>query len=306
MWADALAHYSFDNPQVQFIRHNENITYKVVDGAKSFLLRIHQPIDGFDLSVLRFDSSLADLVEGEMSLLAYLADNCVVPVQKVVPNRHGQLVSYLADLTPVTVLEWITGETLEQTSVTPQIAFALGETIGHLHNATAHKTFTQRYVYDAALLTRMIAEAEIAMDKGHFTSDIAVTIIAALSRIREYLYTSTQRTLIHGDIGQSNLVLHNNVLTPIDFSLSGSGIPEMDIASAYAHLNDDELNEAVFRGYVSVSDLAVSEDVISACFALQILLFVIMQHNKYGKDPKFQEDLVGWSRAYFEPLCALY
>jgi hypothetical protein len=43
---DVLSKYPIARPEIQFIRHNENITYKVIDriSNKNYLLRIHKPV----------------------------------------------------------------------------------------------------------------------------------------------------------------------------------------------------------------------------------------------------------------------
>jgi len=43
-----LLHYSVTEPIIEFIRHNENITFKVTNKPdnRSYLLRIHKPISG--------------------------------------------------------------------------------------------------------------------------------------------------------------------------------------------------------------------------------------------------------------------
>ena len=42
---ELLTSYSISAPGIQFIRHNENITFKITDGVnnKNYLLRIHKP-----------------------------------------------------------------------------------------------------------------------------------------------------------------------------------------------------------------------------------------------------------------------
>lgn len=41
---EIISHYSIEKPSVSFIRHNENLTYQVVDEStrKKYLLRIHK------------------------------------------------------------------------------------------------------------------------------------------------------------------------------------------------------------------------------------------------------------------------
>ena len=63
---EALNCYDFKNPDVELLRHNENMTYKVTDVEKSYVLRIHKPSEGFNLELLRSDVDKTDLVIGEM------------------------------------------------------------------------------------------------------------------------------------------------------------------------------------------------------------------------------------------------
>lgn len=44
---EALAHYHIPASAVEFIRHNENLTCRVRDGEKSYVLRIRHPVEGF-------------------------------------------------------------------------------------------------------------------------------------------------------------------------------------------------------------------------------------------------------------------
>lgn len=50
---EALSHYDFRNPQAEFIRYNENATYKLTDAItlSQYVLRIHQSSDSFSLDV---------------------------------------------------------------------------------------------------------------------------------------------------------------------------------------------------------------------------------------------------------------
>lgn len=50
---EALAEYGMGTCDYKIIRHNENITCKVVKDEKSYVLRIHQPIEGFCISLVK-------------------------------------------------------------------------------------------------------------------------------------------------------------------------------------------------------------------------------------------------------------
>ena len=60
---EALAHYNITSTEVELLRHNENLTYRV---GNEYLLQIHEPAEGFSaefftkvLSVSRYtDQSL--------------------------------------------------------------------------------------------------------------------------------------------------------------------------------------------------------------------------------------------------------
>ena len=41
---EALAHYNITVPEIELLRHNENLTYRV---GNEYLLQIHEPVEGF-------------------------------------------------------------------------------------------------------------------------------------------------------------------------------------------------------------------------------------------------------------------
>lgn len=113
-----LDKYPFDNPNVVFVRHGENKVYQVTDKNKIYILRIHQPIEGFSLALHRNGLSNKEYVKGEMEILSYLHDKGDIIVQKPIKTRSDELVSFMEDGTPVTVLEWLDGETIKLKDVT--------------------------------------------------------------------------------------------------------------------------------------------------------------------------------------------
>lgn len=299
----ALQLYNFNNPNAELIRHNENMTYKITDGMKSYVMRIHKSIEGFNLDLLRLNIDKTDLIANEMEILQFLDSQGNLLTQKVKHSACGQSVALLDDKTPVTVLDWVEGLTIENIDLTPEIAFNLGTMIGKLHNTLTQFPPSNRYHYDSTLLSRMIDEASKALTQKHFTKQQAKTIIDTLLCIKEYLAHAEDRFIIvHTDLGKSNIIHQNNALIPIDFSLSGYCIPEMDLASAFAHINDDTLNQEILKGYESISKHKLDNTAINICFCLQILLFIICQHNKFASESWFQDNLVRWCDNYFTPL----
>lgn len=296
----ALARYCFRHPRAELIRHNENMTYKVSDGELAYVLRIHKPAQGFNLGLLCAGMDIKHRIADEMRLLEFLAARGNVRVQQVKPNACGQSVTTLCDGTAVTVLEWIEGATLDDIEITPEIACSLGAMLGRLHNNLAQCTFDSRYYYDSDLLAKMIDEANKASLCGKHTK----IIVAALSHIRRYLHGARGSFIpVHADLSKSNLIYSSGSVVPIDFSLSGYCVPEMDLASAFSHINDDELNQRLLDGYKSSSRFQPTSAGIEACFCLQILLFVVCQHSRFANQAWFNEKLDHWCQAYFAPLC---
>jgi len=300
----ALQNYDFINPQVELIRHNENMTYKVMDENKSYVFRIHEPTEGFNVDLIKADIVKEELIAGEMEVLDYLADTILVQKPKL--NISGEPVSLLNDGKLVTILNWIDGTTLEFIDMTSEIAFLLGKMIGRLHNALSKAPNKQRYHYDDKLISRMMTEASYAFKQGYFTEHQANLINDTLSIIKDYLSkTSNRFILVHSDLSKSNLIYHNEMLTPIDFSLSGYCVPEMDLASAFSHINDEVLNVEILKGYKTMCNNEIDEAGIDICFCLQILLFVVCQYDKFAHEDWFKEKIDEWGEKYFSPLIQL-
>lgn len=130
-----LLHYSFVDPVIEFIRHNENITFKVINKVddKEYLLRIHKPISE-GLSGIQHTR---DGLQSEMVFLQAIAQKNILQVQKPVENQEGELVTeYDSDElgpTLATLLEWIEGSTLTLNEDNiEQIIFNLGENLAIL------------------------------------------------------------------------------------------------------------------------------------------------------------------------------
>ena len=299
----ALEHYDFNGPTAEFLRHSESMTYKVTDGEKSYVLRIHKPMEGFDVGYMRMGKTQAQQIASEIELLQFLYAKGNLATQAVIPNKHGNTVTLLDDCTPVTVLEWIEGETLSSIEITDEIAKKIGTMIGQLHTDVAGVTIKNRFNYDCALLSRMIEEADNAYIQGHFSEKHTRIMKDTLQYIRDY-FVSIDRDfiLVHSDLDKSNLVWSNGRVIPIDFSLSGYCIPEMDLASVFAIFNDKALNPHILNGYQSVCSYVPDDNGIAACFCFGILLFLTSQHSKIAGEPWLNSKMDGWCNNQFLPL----
>lgn len=293
--------YNFINPNYELIRHNENMTYKIIDNGKNYVLRIHKSIDGFNVDFLQMGKTRIDLVTGETELLSYLAEKNNLLTQNVIKNIHGNPVTILDDEIPVTVLEWINGNTLDSIEITNDIAHKIGIMIANLHNDLINVSIPNRYRYDENLFEKMIEETNTALEKNHFNEKHTNIMIDVLRYSIKY-FRDKKFTIVHSDLGKSNLVYHDDNIIPIDFSLSGYCIPEMDLASIFSHINNEDLNHEILNAYKSVSLFKPENKSIAVCLCLQILLFLVSQHNKIAGQPWLHGKIDEWCENHFIPL----
>ena len=303
MLEEALSNYAITVKASELIRHNENMTYKIRGKNQKYILRIHKPIKGFNLGLLRMGKEAFFMIEEEMILLDTLAKKTNLGTQRVVRNKQDQFVTILADGTPATLLEWVNGCTLEQVTLTDAICFELGVMIAKMHQGFHEISLCHRYRYDGELLSKMMEEACVAYECGHFTEEQMKVIGKTLELIQEYMVSNQQRfTLVHSDLSLSNLIYENGSIIPIDFSLSGSSVPEMDVASVCSHIVKREFHQAIRNGYESILGDCLDSKGIEACSCLQILLFVVCQHNAVAKESWFPDALNRWCKDFFLPL----
>ncbi len=107
----ALKHYGLRNPQVRFIRHNENETYHVADDADEYLLRVHSPAEGFDLRLLYGDTILEERLGRELLALRTLSAKGFRAQTPILTNQ-GAAYTLLEDCSPVSLLTWVAGKPL--------------------------------------------------------------------------------------------------------------------------------------------------------------------------------------------------
>ncbi len=303
MIEEAVKYYNFSTSITQLLRHNENMTYKIIKDDSSYLLRIHKPIEGFNLDFLRMGANQYKQIEDEMKILDYLNENSVIGTQKVLKNIYGNPVTILEDGTPVTVLEWIDGITLDNIDITSQIAFNIGAMLGDIHNKLKSLKLENRYNYNNKLLHKMIVECDKALVIGHFNNRQAKIVKDTLNySMNFFIQLNNKLVLIHSDLGKSNLIYSDGKIIPIDFSLSGYSIVEMDLASIFSHINNESLNNEILNGYRSVNEHIINAKAIDVCLCFQILLFVICQHNKVAGECWFSEKLDEWCEKQFIPM----
>lgn len=224
MVLEALQYYSFENPVVSFIRHNENITCRITAEGTDYVLRIHAPVDGFSLKLFEHGAA-ENLISGEIALLLHLSKTAPFPVQKPVKNRLGEYMTVLSDGTPAELLRWIDGKTLLGEDIA-QCAGELGALAAQI-NSAAEDFAGERISYSYDLVRRMRAQFMAAEEKAHLTKAqvlVCDEVLAEIERIMAELDGQPKsKCLIHADLSTENILRTPSGLAPIDFSLSGFG-----------------------------------------------------------------------------------
>lgn len=256
--AEVLLLYSITDPEIEFIRHNENITFKVKDkdSNKTYLLRIHKPATA---GLFGIQHTLEGL-ESEMYILLGLGHSNLLPVQKPVAGRLGQLVTaYTGSELGVcyaTLLEWIEGTvlTLEEENA-PQIVFALGERLAELHRFSRESVHPEliRPVYGAERIDSAIEELRYGVEAGLYSEEhygiIREVLECVKGQLRE-LDGQQEWGIIHADVQLGNIIVAPEGPCYIDFGFSGYGYYLFDLGSASSML-PSEFRHTFLEGYAS-------------------------------------------------------
>ncbi len=302
MIEEVLQHYHFVEPEFSYIRHNENITYKIQDRTISYLVRIHREAEGLNFQFLNGKIPRRVYVKSEIELLSKINSETNLRVQQPLKNKQGKYITELQSGDLATVLSWIEGEDLIDFPMTQEIAFEIGRTIGRLHQQMSKWHILNRYSYDGRLMEMVYAEIEEAHQKGHLFERHYHKIGSFLSVFTKLLQKEKSNfILIHGDLNKSNLILHNREIVPIDFSLSGYGLAERDLADMRWSLNDPSLEPFLIEGYASIFNGCPRIGYMNTYAASSLIQYIAFHHGKLYRNENFEESLDQWMDSTIDP-----
>lgn len=258
LWGyEALAHYELIEPALTFIRHNENITFQVVDwaSAKKYLLRLHKPITENFASAQQQPVELAS----ELLWLEALHHSTPLTVQQPVRNRAGEFVSMIYPEAGAgiscTLLHWIEGEPLRQ-NVTAALVENLGAVVAQLHEhviAWPLPTGFVRPTYDIDFFMRQARLLLPGIEAGIITTREYAVVQSLVAATGELLASADAGRdnwgLIHADLHRGNCLVYQDRIRPIDFSLCGFGHFLLDFGSSLPSFRG-ELRQSFITGYL--------------------------------------------------------
>lgn len=265
---EILLDYPINEPEIQFIRHNENITYKITDGdKKNYLLRIHRPV----IEGLFGAQHTQEGIQAEVRILKELEAKNLLQVQVPIANSLGEYITkYELDNYNhpcyATVLTWIEGETLtlEDDNI-EELAYKLGQNLALFHKSLEGLKPSNnliRPIYDVKRIDSAIEELQYCVDVDLFSVEHYEIIIKVLQTVKKQIDELDLRDnafgLIHADIQLGNIVVSNDNPCIIDLGFCGFGYHVFDLGSA-ATILPANLRKVFLQGYAAKSSFTFED-----------------------------------------------
>ena len=111
---------------------------------------------------------------------------------------------------------------------------------------------------------------------------------------------------IHSDLSLSNILINDDGLIPIDFSLFGYSTPMLDFGSIYCFVDEAYCRISIVKGYEEITGCKINTDEIDLYFALQILLGIGLHYELWINEDWFYKRLPEWCNESFIPLVKKY
>ncbi|MBP1755325.1 MAG: hypothetical protein H6Q59_1723 [Firmicutes bacterium] len=291
--------YGLPCTQIELIRHNENITYCI---DNKYLLRVHKPKSGFNTTWHFEGADIIKIHEDELIFLEHLKE-CGMNVQSPIRNVDNKLVTVLKDGTPATMLTWLAGRTVNKNDLTEEFGRELGEMIGKLHLAAKGYHADSSLNYNQDMCKQLIELLSSYSDNEKIDKEYYNAMSTTLELIGDKLKQSeSEHILLHSDLSLSNILITENGLVPIDFSLLGYSNPLLDLGSVYCFVSDEKCRMSIIKAYEEVRGCRIDIREIEYYFALQILLGIALHHELWSNEEWFAKRLPEWCNEIFWPL----
>ncbi|MGM0884598.1 MAG: phosphotransferase enzyme family protein [Bacillota bacterium] len=251
---ELLCEYGIEHPQFALLKHNENMTYKVINpvDGNAYLLRIHQPVTA-NMAGLQHSY---DGLRAELQMLKEMAEQTNLIVQTPVLSRTGAMITEIVEGDRnlfCSLLKWIDGRDLKKEELSnEQFARGLGTQTAKLHqfmrgyNSVRPGDRPNYGVERSGLILQQISRG---VEKGLFGQTEYRIVEESVQLISARLDTSLNEPdawgIIHADLNMSNvLVTEQQEFAFIDFGLFGYGFYLLDVAMITLNAPSE------YRGYV--------------------------------------------------------
>ena len=278
--------HAFGLNHAQFIQQHENAVYRA---DEKYLLRIHKAAEG-----LHVDHAPA-LRQAELGLLTHLA-NSGMNVQRPLAETT------LSDGTQATLLTWLEGHHITEAEFTPDMQRQIGAMTAQLHQAAAGFRHDNLRRYDAAHVARLTNALRQMGERHHLNMDEIAVACQAAHVIEERLdKVAGEFIAIHCDLSQSNLLLTEQGLAPIDFSLCGIGHPMHDLGVLLGNTSTQAQRQAMAEGYTTAGG-RINLPLLDAGYTLGLLEALDFHADIWPKEDWFAPRLTRWVDEQLRPL----
>lgn len=250
----ALSYYPIGDCKIHFLRHSENVTYRVENGkGKVFLLRLHRHVaDVFGEEWLK-----PDVVRSECVWLNALRTGTGLALQAPVYNRLDDFVTEVTDDNErtllCTLLRWIDGAHIK--GYTDTLTEQLGALVGLMQYFArgwhAPKGFVRRR-WDWERFWGRLDDLQKGVDLGTVSKAQYDIFEVALRQVQSVMNGLEEIPdlwgMIHADLHRDNFLVFEGEIRPIDFSLCGFGYYLYEVADTVRYI-DPEFHPAFMRGY---------------------------------------------------------
>ena len=251
-----LDYYNLIEPRLTFIRHNDNVTYRVTTAnSKAYLLRLHIPLT----TALGTHGADYAMVNSEVTWMLALAQETRLVIPKPKRNRAGELVTRIQNkdgsIINCTLLSWIAGEPYHQGLESKETAYLIGLLLATMHNQASQWHYPPGFIrprrdvaYFENMLNRLnpvVADGRIGpADYAEISKSVAL-LIELMGGLNE---SPDNYGLMHGDTHKGNLLYHHGKIRIIDFSFCALGNYMFDLGICFGDMQT-ELHQFCLQGY---------------------------------------------------------
>ncbi|MDP6421069.1 MAG: phosphotransferase [SAR202 cluster bacterium] len=258
----AMAEYDIDEYALSFIRHSDNVTFKIDGpGSDAYLLRIHIPVS----SAMGAHGADVNAVNSELQWLEALSRDTDLVLQRPVRNRAGTLVTQIATgaVGPVnsTLLRWVEGRPYHRDLETEHTARQIGETLAKLHIQASEWVVPEGFTRprrNVDYFEGVLAGLRPALDDGRISaadnSEFETSIAILTDALRSLDESRQTHGITYSDSHKGNIILDEGNVRFIDFSFCAFGNFMFDLAIAMSDMKP-RLHEAFLKGYRRLRDL---------------------------------------------------
>lgn len=283
---EALAVFGLTGAEAQFLQQHENAVYRV-DGK--YLLRIHKAAEGLCVD------HTPDKRRAELAFLTHLSD-AGMHVQRPIAEAA------LSDGTMATLLTWLEGHHITEAEFTPEMQHRIGTMTARLHQAAQGFGHPGMRRYDADHVTQLSSEiCSMGERYGLNADEIAVACQAAQVIENRLRSAAAGFVPIHCDLSQSNILLTEDGLSPIDFSLFGLGHPMHDLGILIGNVSTLVQRKSIAEGYTKAGG-HIDLPLLDAGLALGLLEALVFHADVWPKEPWFAPRLTRWADEMLRPL----